>query len=83
MNTLKQFTSNVCKAIGLLRKLNYRLPRSSLTKICKSFVRHYLNYVDIRLIIIPFSKDPESIEYKALLTEADQGLLQHPRLSAL
>ena len=40
---IKAITSKVSKTIGLLRKLNNRLPRSSLTTIYKSFVRPHLD----------------------------------------
>ena len=36
---IKKITSKVSRTIGLLRKLNNHLPRSSLTTIYKSFVR--------------------------------------------
>ena len=43
---IKTTTSNVSKTIGVLRKLNNRLPRSSLTTVYKSFVRPHLDYSD-------------------------------------
>ena len=46
INTLKQL-SKVSKFIGLLRKLNNRLPWSSLTTIHKSFVRPHLDHGDV------------------------------------
>ena len=45
---IKAITSKVCRAIGLLRKLNNRLPRSSLTTLYKSFVRPRLDYGDVK-----------------------------------
>ena len=42
---IKAITSKVSKTIGLLRKLNNRLPRSSLTTVYKSFVRPHLDIV--------------------------------------
>ena len=44
---LKIVTSKVSKGVGLLRKLNRILPRSSLLTIYKSFVRPHLDYGDI------------------------------------
>ena len=44
---IKAVTSKVSKTIGLLRKFDNRLPRSSLTAIFKSLVRPHLDYGDI------------------------------------
>ena len=44
---IKAITSEVCKAIGLLRILNICLPRSSLTTLYKSFGRPNLDYGDV------------------------------------
>ena len=44
---IKAITSKFSKSIGLLRKLNNRLPRSPLTTIYKSFVRPHLDYGDV------------------------------------
>ena len=44
---IRVITSKVSKSIGLLRKLNNRLPQSSLITDCKSFMRPHLDYSDI------------------------------------
>ena len=41
---IRAIISKVSKSIGLLRKLNNRLPRSFLITIYKSFVRPHLDY---------------------------------------
>ena len=44
---IKAISSKVSKTIGLLRKLSNRLPQSSFTTICISFVRPHLDYGDV------------------------------------
>ena len=44
---LKNVQNKVNKTIGLLRKLQDTLPRTSLITIFKSFVRFHLDYGDI------------------------------------
>ena len=44
---IRAITSKVSKSIGLLRKWNNHLPRSSLIAIYKSFVRLHLDYGDV------------------------------------
>ena len=39
--------SKACKAIGVIKKLYYVLPRNSLLTIYKSFIRPHLDYDDI------------------------------------
>ena len=68
---IKAITSKVSKTVGLLRKLNNRLPRSSLTIIYKSFVRPHLDYGDVifdKAYNNSFQQRLESFQYKAWLT---------------
>ena len=68
---IKAISSNVSKAIGLLQKLNNRLPCSSLTTIYKSFVKPNLDYGDEifdKAYIHSFQQRLESCQYKASLT---------------
>ena len=44
---LKNVQKKVSKTIGLLRKLQNTLPRTSLITIFKSFIRPYLDYGDL------------------------------------
>ena len=56
--------------LGLLRKLDNRLPRSSLITIYKSFVRPHLDYGDVILDKAydnSFQQRLESLQYKASL----------------
>ena len=58
------------KSIGLIRKLRNLLPRPSLLKIYKSFVRPHLDYGDIiydKAFIECFQKKLESTQYNAAL----------------
>ena len=70
MNTLA-ITSKVSKSIGLLQKLNNRLPRSSLITIYKSFLRPHLDYGDVifdkAYYNNSFQQRLESLQYKASL----------------
>ena len=75
---IKAITSKVSKTIGMLRKLNYHLPRSSLTRIYKSLERSHLDYGDAILYKAfnnSFPQRLESLEYKAPLgiTSAIKG----------
>ena len=62
--------NKVNKTIGLLRKLQDTLPRTSLITIFKSFVRPHLDYGDIiynRANNTSFHQNVESIQYNAAL----------------
>ena len=67
---LKNVQNKVNKTIGLLRKLNNTLPRTSLITIFKSFIRPLLDCVDIiydRVYTTLFHQNIESIQYNAAL----------------
>ena len=67
---IRAVTSKVSKSIGLLRKLNNHLPRSSLITIYKSFVRPHLDYGDVifdKAHNNSFQQRLESFQYKASL----------------
>ena len=67
---LKIVTSKVSKGVGLLRKLNRILPRSSLLTIYKSFVRPHLDYGDIvfnQAFNESFHNKLEKLQYSAAL----------------
>ena len=75
---LKSVLSKVKTAIGLLHKFQQTLPRQSLIKIYKSFIRPHLDYGDIvydRAFNESFYKYLESIQYNAAIaiTEAIRG----------
>ena len=67
---LNMITEKVTKAICVLRKLRYYIPRNSLITIYKSFIRSHLEYSDI-IYDQPnntlFSNKLESIQYNASL----------------
>ena len=46
-NHINMVTPNINKTIGLFRKLQNLLPRTSLIKIYKAFVKPHLDYGDI------------------------------------
>ena len=67
---LKNVQNKVNKTIGLLRKLQNTLPRTSLITIFKSFIRPHLDYGDIiydRAYNTSFHQNIESIQYNAAL----------------
>ena len=67
---LKNVQNKVNKTIGLLRKLQDTLPRTSLITIFKSFIRPHLDYGDIiydRAYNASFHQNIESIQYNAAL----------------
>ena len=67
---LKIVTSKVSKGVGLLRKLNRILPRSSLLTIYKSFIRPHLDYGDIvfnQAFNESFHNKLEKLQYSAAL----------------
>ena len=67
---LKNVQNKVSKTIGLLRKLQNTLPRTSLITIFKSFLRPHLDYGDIicdRAYNTSFHLNIESIQYNAAL----------------
>ena len=70
--------NKINKTIGLLRKLQNTLPRSSLLAIYKSFIRPHLDYGDIiydQAYNVSFQQKIESIQYNAAvaLTGAIRG----------
>ena len=70
MKTLEQLHLKLVKSIGLLWKLNNRLPRSSLITIYKSFVRPHLDYGDVifdKAYNNSFQQRLESPRYKVSL----------------
>ena len=77
-NFIKDKISKVRKAISILRKLYNILPRNSLIRLYKSFIRSHLDY---GLIIFDqqenesFCKEIESVDYNGTLaiTEEIQG----------
>ena len=67
---LKIVQNKVNKKIGLLRKLQDTLPRTSLITIFISFIRHHLDYGDIiydRAYNTSFHQSIESVQYNAAL----------------
>ena len=67
---IRAITLKVSKSIGLLRKLNNCLPRSSLITIYKSFGRPHLDYGDVifdKAYNNSFQQRIESLQYKASL----------------
>ena len=67
---LKNVQNKVNKTIGLLRKLQDTLPRTSLITIFKSFIRPHLDYGDIiydRVYNTSFHQNIESIQYNPTL----------------
>ena len=74
MNTSKQshlkLVEDYSIFAGLLRKLSKRLPQSSFTTICKSFLRPHLDYGDVmfdKAYNNSFQQRLESLQYKASL----------------
>ena len=90
---IRAITSKVSKSIGLLQKLNYRLARSSLITIYKSFVRPHLDYGDVifdKAYNNLFQQRLESFQYKASLAitsaikvSSTERLYQEPGLESL
>ena len=67
---LKNVQNKVNKTIGLLRKLQDTLPRTSLIIIFKSLIRSHLDYGDIiydRAYNTSFHQNMESLQYSAAL----------------
>ena len=67
---LENLQNKVNKTIGLLRKLQDTLPRTSLITIFKSFIRPHLDYRDIiydQAYNTSFHQNIESIQYNAAL----------------
>ena len=44
---VQNILTKVNRSIGMIRKLNSFLPRSSLLTIYKSFARHHIDYGDV------------------------------------
>ena len=62
--------NKINKTIGLLRKLQNILPRSSLLTIYKSFIRPNFDYGDViydQMYNVSFQQRVESIQYNAAL----------------
>ena len=77
-NHLNNVQSKSNRTIGLLRKLQNTLPRSTLITIDKAFTRPYLDYGDIlydQAYNTPFHQKLERIQYNACLaiTRAIRG----------
>ena len=75
---IEAITSKVSKFIGLLQKLNNRLPWSCLTTVYKSFVRPHLGYGDVivdKACNSSIQRRLESLQYKAssVITGAIKG----------
>ena len=75
---IEQILSKINRSLGLLRKFNSILPRSSLLTIYKAFIRPHLDYGDIifdQAFNNSFQSKMENIQYKACLaiTGAIQG----------
>ena len=67
---IKSITRKINKTLGLLRKFEQILPRSSLLTIYKTFIRRQLHYVDIiydQAYNSVFHDKLESIQYNACL----------------
>ena len=67
---INHFLSKVNKTIGLLRKFQSVLRRSSLLTIYKIFIRNHLDYADVvydQSHKLSFHEKPESIQYNAAL----------------
>ena len=67
---LKAVSTKVCKGIGLIKKLNHIVPRSSLLTIYKSFVRPHLDYGDVvydQTFNESFHSKLEKLQYSAAL----------------
>ena len=63
---LTNVSNKISKTIGLLRKLQYILPRPALLIIYKCFIRPYLDYGDIiydQAYNLSFQQKLESIQY--------------------
>ena len=76
---IKSTTRKISKTMGLLRKFQQILPRSSLLTIYKTFIRSQLDYVDIiydQACNSAFHDKLESIQYNACLaiTGAIRGI---------
>ena len=58
------------KGISIIKKLCHSLPRNSLIRVCKAFLRHIIDYGDV-IYEQPqnesFCEKLESIQYKAAL----------------
>ena len=68
---IKSITKKISKTMGLLRKFQQILPRSSLLTIYKTFIRSQLDYADIiydQAYNSAFHDKLESIQYNAYLT---------------
>ena len=67
---IKSITRKISKTMGLLRKFQQILPRSSLLTIYKTFIRSQLDYADIiydQAYNSTFHDKLESIQYNAYL----------------
>ena len=67
---LKVISAKFSKGVGLLRKLNHILPRSSLLTIYKSFIRPHLDFGDIvfnQAFNESFHNKLETLQYSAAL----------------
>ena len=70
---IKKIKPKLSKTIGLLRKLNNRFPRSSLTTIYKLFLRSFFHYSDVifyKAYNSFFEQGLESLQYKTSMALA-------------
>ena len=68
---IKSITKKISKTMGLLRKFQQILPRSTLLTIYKTFIRNRIDYTDItydQAYNSAFHDKMESIQYNACLT---------------
>ena len=73
---LENILNTVNKTIGLLRKLQNNLPRGPLLTLCKSFIRHHLDYGDViydQHYNNSSHQKLESIQYNAATTGSIRG----------
>ena len=67
---IKEEISKACRAIGIIKKLQSKLPRNALLTIYKSFIRHHLDYGDIvydQPTNDSFCKKLESVQYSVAI----------------
>lgn len=68
---IKNITQKICKTMGLSRRLQSVLPRSSLLAIYKTFIISQLDYADVihdQAYNSPFYEKLESLQYNTCLT---------------
>ena len=77
LNThIKEKISKANRGVGIIKKLQSKLPRNVLLTIYKSFIRSYLDYGDIvydQHTTDSFFNKLESVQYNTALTGAVKG----------